>query len=112
MICQSYSSIKNSFNYAGDNIAKKSIEDKYAVITLAQGANYSKYANLWRNLKNNMVLGQNNYPTSLPSAYDILQNYKSTSSGGHGGNKSNIQILFLQIDRNADEGAAQQMENW
>ena len=104
---------KDSFNHADDNAAKKSMEEKYTAIAFVQGANHSKYANLWRDLKNNMVLGQDNYPTSLPAAYDVLQNYKSTSSGGRNGGESNVRVSFLQTDRNANnEGAAQPMENW
>ena len=103
---------ENTFNHPNDNVAKKSMEEKFTAIAFIQGANHSRYANLWRDLKNNMVLGQDNYPTLLPAAYDVLQNYKPSSHSGCAGNDSNVRVSFLQSDRSASEGVAQPMDNW
>ena len=88
------------------------MEGKYSVIAFIQGANHHRYSGLWRDLKNNMVLGQDNYPKTLPAAYDVLLNYK-TSGNKQGGGDTNVRVSFLQTgDNGSGTGAAQPMVNW
>ena len=48
-----------------------------------------------------MILCQDNYPQSLPAAYDALQNYKS-STGTHPSNPG-VLVSFLQTDSQVEE---------
>ena len=104
---------KDIFAHQNDDDARMAMEDKYLAIAFIQGANHHRYSGLWRDLKNNMVLGQDKYPKTLPAAYDVLLNYK-TSGNKQGGGDTNVRVSFIQteVDSGSGTGAAQPMENW
>ena len=104
---------KDSFAHQNDDDARKAMEGKYLAIAFIQGANHHRYSGLWRDLKNNMVLGQDNYPKTLPAACDVLLNYK-TSGNNQSGGDTNVRVSFLYTDSDSGygTGAVQPMENW
>ena len=56
-------------------------EDSFLAIAFLENADSARFNGLWRDLRNSMLLGQDNYPVHLTSAYDLLCNYKPTPTG-------------------------------
>ena len=72
------------------------MKSKFLATSFIQGADPKRFGGLWRDLKNSMILGQDNYPHSLPTAYDILQNYKSSSVSRT--ENPDVRVSFLQTE--------------
>jgi hypothetical protein len=52
------------------------VKDGYLAIVFLENADSNRFAGLWTQLKNSMLLGHNDYPSNLTSTYHLLCNYK------------------------------------
>jgi hypothetical protein len=49
---------------------------KYLAVALIMNANKAKYESLWNKLENDLLVGQDSYPTSIGGATHLLTNWK------------------------------------
>jgi hypothetical protein len=56
---------------------------KSVAIGFLKRADQQRYGGLWNELENNFTRGQDQYPADLTSAYNMLLNYKATSTPQH-----------------------------
>jgi hypothetical protein len=52
------------------------VKDGYLAMVFLENADPQRFSGLWTQLKNSMLLGHNDYPSNLTSAYDLLCNFK------------------------------------
>lgn len=86
----------NSISHATGTEATAAMEGTFLVIAFIHGADHQRFSGLWQDLKNNMILGQDTYPQTLPTAYDVLQNYKLSSNSRPSSN-NDVRVSFLQV---------------
>ena len=88
-------------------LIKKSIQDEILAMVIIKRADKRRFGNLQIELKNSFLLGKNDYPTTVPEALKILNNYKPvwSTNARHGDtnnsarnvpNQVNSGVTFLQ----------------
>ena len=88
--------------YFTDLIAKERIKDehiieevvrqKFIAMAFILNADAKRYGILWDDLHNNLLKGQNNYPTDMQSAVHMLTHWKVTTPRRNRNNQSNRAI--------------------
>ena len=75
------------------SITKDMVLQKYTAVALVMNANKNKYESLWNKLENDLLVGQDSYPTTIGGATHLLTNWKANTPtnnrGGQGGGGSN-----------------------
>ena len=79
-------------------IAKKSLKEQILAMAILKRADKRRYGNLKIGLKNDYLLGKNNYPTTIADLLKVMNNYtpewtpptatEVTSTGGSGGSST------------------------
>ena len=65
-------SVKDDNPGPEDRQINKIASDKFLDILYLTNADIDKYQDLWRELRNNLALGTNNYPSNMTVAHDML----------------------------------------
>jgi hypothetical protein len=55
---------------------EKEAQGRYLAVAFVLGADRLRYGRLIENLENDYLQGQNNYPTTVTAAYNLLTNWK------------------------------------
>lgn len=58
--------------------ANQAAKDKYRAVALLHAADRGRYWKLIEDLENDYTKGNNNYPTTISGAYNLLENYKNS----------------------------------
>jgi hypothetical protein len=53
---------------------------KYLAVALIMNANKTKYEALWNKLENDLLIGQDSYPTTIGDATHLLTNWKASTT--------------------------------
>jgi hypothetical protein len=59
------------------SMTKESVMQRYLAVALIMNSNKSKYESLWNKLENDLLVGQDSYPTTLGAATHLLTNWKT-----------------------------------
>ena len=111
-----FSSIFAAEQYTNLTITVHDIEQKFFAVSLILNANKKRYEGLWNKLQNDLLVGQDSYPTTIGGATHLLTNWKSDPTqsdrdrgNNTGGNNSsgqtrvsNIQFTQIPIQPNND----------
>ena len=57
-------------------IIKKVVMQKFMAVALILNANKAKYKSLWNKLENDLLVGQDSYPSTIGAATHLLTNWK------------------------------------
>ena len=57
------------------NIIRKQLQEEILAMTIIKRADKKRYGSLQISLKNNYLLGNNKYPTTVPDILKILNNF-------------------------------------
>ena len=95
------------------SLTMRDIEQKFFAMSLVLNANKKRYEGLWIKLQNDLLMGQDSYPTTIGAATHLLANWKSDSTpsnrdrgndrdGNSNGQPHAPNIQFAQIPIPAD----------
>ena len=99
------------------NTTENDVMQKFLAMSLILKSNKRKYEGLWNKLENDLLIGQDTFPTSIGAATHLLTNWKSdtqlnqndnyrdNSRNGNanvGGRSDNIQFAQIPIPHNND----------
>ena len=70
-------------------ITDEEVRQKYAAMVFIMGADAKRYSDMWKDLSNSLLLGEDKYPTDLMAAVHMMTHWKGSSSGGPGNNTNN-----------------------
>jgi hypothetical protein len=97
--------------------AKQTSSEAYKAVIFLECADSNRYMPLWQTLRNDALIGQDNYPRTMTRTYDILTKYKTPNrrrndeggrGAGRGGRDENNRASgrsFLQTgDQGGDSG--------
>ena len=59
------------------NATEETVMQKFLAVALVMNANKSRYELLWIKLENNLLVGQDTYPTTIGAATHLLTNWKA-----------------------------------
>ena len=62
------------------NATSESVMQKFLAVALVMNSDKFKYQSLWNKLENDLLMGQDSYPTSLSAATHLLTNWKTDST--------------------------------
>jgi hypothetical protein len=65
------------------NITKDTVLQKYMAVALVMNANKSKYESLWNKLENDLLVGQDSYPTTIGGATHLLTNWRGSNNNNN-----------------------------
>ena len=95
-------------------VTKETVMRKFLAVALVMNANKSRYESLWTKLENDLLVGQDTYPTTIGAATHLLTNWKTDNtqrhpsqdrnrnSGTPGGNGQGVNFAQLNIPTNND----------
>ena len=99
------------------NTTDNDVMQKFLAMSLILNSNKRKYEGLWNKLENDLLVGQDTFPTNIGAATHLLTNWKSDSqptsnentrdnsrngNANGGGNHSNLQFAQIPIPSNND----------
>ena len=67
-------------------ITKETVLQKYMAVALVLNANKSKYESLWNKLENDLLVGQDSYPTTIGAATHLLTNWRVSNNNNNNRN--------------------------
>ena len=100
------SSILRTEQQMDSNVTKDDVMQKFMAMSLILNANKRKYESLWNKLENDLLVGQDSYPSTIGTATHLLTNWKcdsipSTSDGtpnpGNRGRQNNVSFAQVPI---------------
>jgi hypothetical protein len=62
--------------------AKLTAKERYLSVTMLSAADNSRYSKLNEELENDYTKGRNHYPKTVTDAYNLIMNYRQTSTSG------------------------------
>jgi hypothetical protein len=71
------------------------VKDGYLAMAFLENSDPHRFSGLWTQLKNSMLLGHNDYPSNLTSAYDLLCNFKPVGAARRTDNSA-VNVNFVQ----------------
>ena len=88
----------------------KLAEDSFLAIAFLENADSARFNGLSRELRNSMLLGQDNYPVHLTAAYDLLCNYRPVPTGRREEreNDTAVNVSFAQVTQDNNTGTDNQ----
>ena len=69
-------------------ITKETVLQKYMAVALVLNANKSKYESLWNKLENDLLVGQDSYPTTIGAATHLLLTNWRVSNNSNNNNRN------------------------
>ena len=99
------------------NTTDNDVMQKFLAMSLILNSNKRKYEGLWNKLENDLLVGQDTFPTNIGAATHLLTNWKSDSqptsnentrdnshngNANGGGHHSNVQFAQIPIPSNND----------
>ena len=83
----------------------KLAEDSFLAIAFLENADSARFSGLSRELRNIMLLGQDNYPVHLTAAYDLLCNYRPVPTGRRDDwDNDSVNVSFAQVTQDHTTG--------
>ena len=86
-------------NGVSSDVAEKKVEDKVMAMLLLEAANPKKYDDLRISLLNNMLQGDNRYPTTKAEAYSMLSKYVPSNTRERGQSDRNPRVAINVFQR-------------
>ena len=78
---------------------EKDAQNRYLAVALMLGSDKARFGRLLENLENDYLQGQNNYPTSITAAYNLLTNWKQDPRNLiHTSGPVNDGVSFTNVD--------------
>ena len=88
-----------------ENVTEEAVRQKFIAMAFILNADAKRYGTLWDDLHNNLLKGQDNYPTDMQSAVHMLTHWKVTKP------RSNRNIRNNQSNRAAGRNGMQFLQN-
>jgi len=70
-------------------ITDEAVRQKYAAMVFIMGADARRYGDMWKDLSNSLLLGEDKYPTDLMAAVHMITHWKGSNVGGQGNSNHN-----------------------
>jgi len=80
------------------NTTSEWVMQKFLAVALVMNSDKSRYQSLWNKLANNLLMGQDSYPTSLCAATHLLTNWKTDSTCRANPGNTNTKTLAIPVE--------------
>lgn len=66
------------------SIMEEDVRQKYTAMAFILQADSSRYKNMWKDLENNLIMGDDKFPTNMQATVHMFMRWKEPHTGGNG----------------------------